>query len=420
MKRLLLTIFFSILFCGQSFAEGNIIDRFATDAETTAQTRDDVGITPANISFAMATPGNIGGTTASNATFQDTIWLKDANGTHIIKSVLEPGMGSRLTIGLDEVARTFVICDAGNVDTDFGLGVATKPTLVMADDSHPSWGTAITRSNIITTQGSFGLRGRGGAYLQLAADLSSGNPFSIGPSAGNKNLTDSNNEQSYLLILPDINQTNSASWNGLKIKATITSEGNATTGDGGGTNNLILAGTSTDPDMFKVGSDGNVTIQGSLTVNGTITANDYAEHNSAFAYMSTSGTQTIDSNATFEKLDEGTIAYTAGNLENFTHSDGRLTYTGTLTKHFFATVNLSIRSGETAQTVQIRLAKNGATIAGTNMSTDFTAQTKDGCAGLNWLFSLATNDYIEIFGVSDTDGDTFDVNNMTISVMNEN
>jgi len=49
MKRLLLTILFSVFFCGQVFAAGNIISRFATDAETTAQTRDDVGLTPSNI-----------------------------------------------------------------------------------------------------------------------------------------------------------------------------------------------------------------------------------------------------------------------------------------------------------------------------------------------------------------------------------
>ena len=417
MKRLLLTIFFSILFCGQSLAEGNIIDRFATDAETTAQTRDDVGITPANISFAMATPGNIGETTASNATFQDTITLKDANGTHIIKSVLEPGLDSRFTIGLDETARTMVICDAGDVDTDFGLSAAANPT-VYINDAAGGIGLLIT-SGEFRVFSSFYYSAYGKMSFQQKSDAAAGDAFAFFSSA-NIELTDTNAEQSCVYIEPKINQSATAAYNGLKIKVTETSTGNATTGDGGGTNNLILAGTSVDPDMFKVGSDGNVTIQGSLTVNGTITANDYAEHNSAFAYMSTSGTQTIDSNATFEKLDEGAIAYTAGNLENFTHSDGRLTYIGTLTKHFFATVNLSIQSGETAQTVQIRMAKNGATVAGTNMSTDFTAQTKDGCAGLNWLFSLATNDYIEVFGVSDTDGDTFDVNNMTISVMNEN
>lgn len=45
-------------------------------------------------------------------------------------------------------------------------------------------------------------------------------------------------------------------------------------------------------------------------------------------YVSTGGTQTINTGGTFEKIDEGTIAYIAGGgLSHFTHSDGRLTYT---------------------------------------------------------------------------------------------
>ena len=142
-------------------------------------------------------------------------------------------------------------------------------------------------------------------------------------------------------------------------------------------------------------------------------------HNSAFAYVSTSGTQTIDSNVTFEKLDEGTIAYTSTHRENFAHSDGRLTYNGTETIHAFINVDLSVKSGEISQTVRFRIAENGSTIAGTDMSTDFTAQTKSDCVGLSWLIELATNDYIEIFGTSDTDGDTFDINNMAILIMEE-
>ena len=59
MRRLFLSIFFSVLFCGQAFAAGNIIDRWATDAEATAQTRDDVGLTPANIPSIMAAPGTV-------------------------------------------------------------------------------------------------------------------------------------------------------------------------------------------------------------------------------------------------------------------------------------------------------------------------------------------------------------------------
>ena len=53
MNRILLTVFFSVLLCGQAFA-GNIIDRWATDAEVTAQTRTDKGITPSSIPYIQA------------------------------------------------------------------------------------------------------------------------------------------------------------------------------------------------------------------------------------------------------------------------------------------------------------------------------------------------------------------------------
>jgi len=142
-------------------------------------------------------------------------------------------------------------------------------------------------------------------------------------------------------------------------------------------------------------------------------------HNSAVAYVSTSGTQTIDSNATFERLNEGAIAYTTAHLENFTHSDGRLVYTGATTRHFFVSAALTVQSGETAQLCRFRVAEGGVTVAGSEQSMDFTSQTKNQGRGLLWIVELATNEYIEIFGTSDTDADTFDIVKMVITVHEE-
>lgn len=134
-------------------------------------------------------------------------------------------------------------------------------------------------------------------------------------------------------------------------------------------------------------------------------------------YISTAGTQTIATGGTFEKLYEGAMAYTGNHLHNFTQSNGRLTYTGVPEIHFTISCNLSVESGETAQIVAFRIAKNGTTIAGTNMTREFTNQNKDSCVGLNWLIELSTNDYIEIYGTSDTNGDVFDINNLTLTVV---
>ena len=155
-----------------------------------------------------------------------------------------------------------------------------------------------------------------------------------------------------------------------------------------------------------------VKVDGDLSITGQIVS----EYECGFTYVSTPGQMTIATGGTFEKLYEDNIAYTGGHLYNFTESNGRLTYTGTATVHMTIICNVSIESDEVAQIVQLRIAENGTTIAGSNMTREFTTQNKDSCVGLNWLVELETNDYIEIFGTSDTDADQFQVNNLTLTV----
>ena len=156
-----------------------------------------------------------------------------------------------------------------------------------------------------------------------------------------------------------------------------------------------------------------VKVDGDLYVSGQTVS----EYSCGLSYVSTPGQMTIATGGTFEKLFEDAIAYTAGHLHNMTESDGRLTYTGTATIHATINVNVSIEADEVAQVCQFRIAENGTTIAGTNMAREFETQNKDSCIGLNWLIELATNDYIEVYGTSDEDGDTFQVNNLTLTVV---
>jgi len=156
-----------------------------------------------------------------------------------------------------------------------------------------------------------------------------------------------------------------------------------------------------------------VKVSGDLLVGGqTLTTN----HSCALVYVSTPGIMTINTGATYEKLDEGAIAYTAGHLHNFTHDDGKLTYTGAATLHFTIVVSITVESGESAQVVQFRLAKGGTPIAGTNMSRTFRATSTDSAIPLNWLTELATNEYIEVYGTSDTNADNFTIVNLTLTV----
>lgn len=139
-------------------------------------------------------------------------------------------------------------------------------------------------------------------------------------------------------------------------------------------------------------------------------------HNCGFMYISTAGTVTVTTGGTFEKVVGGTIAYTGAHLHNFVHSAGRLTYKDSVTKHFLITAFASIESGEVAQDIQIRLAKNGTTVAETNIERDFTAQNRHSVVGTTWMTDLETDDYVELFVTSDTDGDDVIFNNLVFSI----
>lgn len=139
-------------------------------------------------------------------------------------------------------------------------------------------------------------------------------------------------------------------------------------------------------------------------------------HYGGMTYISTEGTQTIATGGTFEKLFEGAMAYTAAHLDSFTHSNGRLTYASSVDRHFDIQVHTSIESDEASARVQIRIALNGTTIAATDVAHDFRATDTDAVLSTGWLMNLTTGDYIEVFGTSDTNGDTFVVHNLTLVI----
>jgi hypothetical protein len=145
------------------------------------------------------------------------------------------------------------------------------------------------------------------------------------------------------------------------------------------------------------------------------TIHEYGQHMGA-TYLSTPGTQTIGTGGTFERLYEGAMAYTAGIISGFTESNGRLTYIGDDVDNFIVLCSMTISAGEAAQVVQIRIAKNGTTIAATNMIYTFTATILDAAVGVNWILELNTNDYIEIWGTSDTNADEFTIQSLTMSI----
>lgn len=189
-------------------------------------------------------------------TFNDRIDITDGTAIHIIKAVDEPGLGGRLTLGLDETARMMVICDAGDVDVDFGLVAHTSPRLYLFDPTGV-YNLRMDYESVYSTANQFSFLYYSKLRYQGQVDLDEGNAVSF-VSGGSTELTDTNAEQSWLYIEPKINQDPTAAdpgtgkYNALQIKVT------ETTIDDNGENNLIKAGTSVDDDMFVVDNVGRI------------------------------------------------------------------------------------------------------------------------------------------------------------------
>ena len=181
----------------------------------------------------------------------------DGTDTHTIKAVQETGLGGRLTFGLDETARTMVICDIDDIDTDFGLAASSDPQLLIYDNSGTNK-TVITQDRILIQYPTYGLfpnnsyfkvTGYQGVELNATTDRAAGHMFLIHSSA-NIEITDADAEQAWMYLEPKINQTSTAGYIGLLMDVTESSTGS-------GTNALMDLRVAT-ASKFMVANDGEV------------------------------------------------------------------------------------------------------------------------------------------------------------------
>lgn len=133
-------------------------------------------------------------------------------------------------------------------------------------------------------------------------------------------------------------------------------------------------------------------------------------------YFSTPAATTIATAGTFVKA-AGTTTLLSGSSDFTMPSNNRLTYGGTVTKKFRVTVALSMTLGAANEVLALRLAKNGTTIAATEIDRKTGASGDIGAAALTHLVELATNDYVEIWitNKSTTASPTIDLGNMVIA-----
>lgn len=152
---------------------------------------------------------------------------------------------------------------------------------------------------------------------------------------------------------------------------------------------------------------------GEIFITGHVTE---GEHESGQTALTTAGTQTIGTGGTFERLNEGNMAYTGSHLHEFTHDDGRLTYTRHTDISMTMNATISIESGEVSQMIQLRFAKNGTTLSDSNMAVNFSAVNSNAAIPLFLMIDMSQNDYVEVWGTSDTNGDTFIINHLTFGI----
>jgi len=195
------------------------------------------------------------------AAITDVVTLTDGTDPHILKAVAETGLGGRFTIGLDETTRTLVVCDYGDIDDDLALAAQAEPALYVfsADKS-----TFVRLQGGGTTQflsnNTFGITSYYAHTYLFAVDIDAGHAFSL----KGENLTDTNAEQAWLYIEPEITQTDTANYVGLLMDVTETSMGS-------GTNELMALRVDT-VDKITVDNKGYIkagTLSASLADNDT-------------------------------------------------------------------------------------------------------------------------------------------------------
>ena len=178
--------------------------------------------------------------------------LTHSNGNAIIKNSNGEGIagGSESRWGLEEGSRMAILCDVGDIDTDFGLSAASNPVLYIYGANASSY--TYYNYNSLSCNGQYSL-GSSCFSLNTTADRTAGDMLAFGSST-NIELTDSDGQQSWVSISPKINQSATAAADGVYINSTNTALGSGATGDG----NNLLRGAVSGVTMFKFSMAGEL------------------------------------------------------------------------------------------------------------------------------------------------------------------
>ena len=88
---------------------------------------------------------------------------------------------------------------------------------------------------------------------------------------------------------------------------------------------------------------------------------------------------------------------------DFTHTNGRLTYTGPTDQHLHVASTISFMTAGSNKVISFYLAKNGSVIAGSKTSRKIGTGSDVGSIALHWDLMVSENDYVEIWVENETD-----------------
>lgn len=131
-------------------------------------------------------------------------------------------------------------------------------------------------------------------------------------------------------------------------------------------------------------------------------------------YYMDSPTATPNTSGTPVKLAGTTVIM--DDVENFTHTNNRLTYTGTHVRPFNVDVTMAVESSKNSTLVSAWIYKNGAVVTGSMNNVYCKTLGEQFPNALFAQVSLSPNDYIEVWADSDVGNPDITADTMTVRV----
>jgi len=139
---------------------------------------------------------------------------------------------------------------------------------------------------------------------------------------------------------------------------------------------------------------GDTYVAGDLEVGGDIVksrAYGYISSSAATSSITTGTPRNLAENATIAAQDVAAADFTVDNTAK------NVKYTGTTTKNFHVSSNISMTSSVSNQTVSFYIAKNGTVVTGSRKDRKIATGADVGNVSVDWAVSLATDDTVSVY-----------------------